>query len=380
MKRFFTQTADLKPLEILESGPDGVNGKPRAMKVRARVYRTGRNKNYVRFDEGELEQFAASFVGRPFLQDHSRKQADRAGTILESVLENDGDEKVIRQTLLAVKPWAIDSLSDGTMDRFSIGWDAEEYVCTVCDADIFGCKHGPFAVGSKDKKTGETVEVLMRGLEGMEVSAVTHPAVGGTGIDEVLSQLQQISETASGRSGRSFKEDEMLDRLKQLLGLAADTAEPEALAALETRLTAPLAVPAGLLTALGLGAEATTDEAIAKAYTLVPREDLEAERKKVAEAKADELIRQGKAAGKITPAMEAWATEFAKRDSAEFEKCLATMPVQFQPAAAPPATEDPKKTNPHDEDDAEAARLAGLSVENYRKGKQEFLTLLKGGR
>jgi hypothetical protein len=359
------------------------------MKVRARVYRTGRNKNYVRFDEGELEQFAASFVGRPFLQDHSRKQADRAGTILESVLENDGDEKVIRQTLLAVKPWAIDSLSDGTMDRFSIGWDAEEYVCTVCNADIFGCKHGPFSVGSKDKKTGETVEVLMRGLEGMEVSAVTHPAVGGTGVDEVLSQLQQMTESRASertaippvrRSGGIDQEVAMLDKFLALLGLPADTAEPEALAALETRLTAPLAVPAGLLTALGLGAEATTDEAIAKAYTLVPREDLEAERKKVAEAKADELIRQGKAAGKITPAMEAWATEFAKRDSAEFEKCLATMPVQFQPAAAPPATEDPKKTNPHDEDDAEAARLAGLSIENYRKGKQEFLKLLKGGR
>lgn len=359
-------------------------GKRRGIQAKATVYVHGPNKNFVVLNESELGQFAESFRGQPFLQDHARTQIARGGTIIESKLEEIDGKKVIRQTIEAVKPWAIEGLLDRTVDRFSIGWFAEENVCTVCDVDFFdeGHKHTIYDIGQKDKKTGKTIQVLMRGLEGIETSAVTHPAISGTSTDAVFSQLQQFKEsTASGASRPGAKqEDKMLEKIRELLGLSADTAEPEALAAIEKLRSAPASVPAALLTALGLGAQASTDEAVAKAYGMVPREQLETLQKELGAAKAEDLVRGGKAAGKITPAMEAWAHEFAQRNPAEFEKCLATMPVQVPPAnPAAPITADPGAKVKADTEDEEAARLSGLSVEKYRAGKHEFLQLVKGG-
>lgn len=388
MKQFFTMVADLGGFELAETRTPANQmlrefraGERPFVRFAATVYVHGPNKNYTRLNEPELEQFAASFKGAPFLSDHSRKQSDRGGTIVDSRLEDVGGKKVIRQTIDAVKPWAVEGVLDGTVDRFSIGWNAEEYICTVCGVDFFAedHKHSIVDVGTKDKKSGETVEVLMKGLEGMETSAVTHPAVPGTSTEGLLAQLTQLKETrASGMSSERISEDTMKEKILSLLGLSADTSEEEALNAFEKRLKAPPSVPATLLTALGLGAEATTDEAVAKAFSMVPREDLEAAEKRVADQAADELVRKGKAAGKITPAMEEWANATARRDAAAFSALLETMPVQIPTAPAPAPTSDPgEKTNTEDE---EAARLAGLSVEKFRAGKREFLALVKGGK
>ena len=390
MKQFFTLVSEGRGFELAEKiEPNQLlreyrSGDRPGVRFSATVYVHGKNRNHTRFDESELETFAASFKGQPFLADHSRKQADRGGTILDSVLEERDGKQVIRQTIDARKPWAVEGVLDGTVDRFSIGWNAEEYICTVCDLDFFDedHKHSVFDVGTKDKKSGEIVEVLMKGVEGMEVSAVTHPAVPGTGTEGLLAQLSQLKETrASGKPGmkpggtEDKQEDPMKEKVLSLLGLAADTAEPEALAALEKRLSAPSTPAPSLLTALGLGAEASNDEAIAKVYTLVPRSELEKALSTVAEAKAVDLVRSGKAAGKVTPAMEAWANEFARRDPVEFEKCLATMPVQVPPQfATPPApAPDPKKI---EKDEDAVRRSAGLSEDEWKRAKERVAALV----
>lgn len=385
MKQFFTLVSEARGMELADNGIQADQmlreyraGNRPAVRFNATVYVHGKNRNYTQLNMPELAQFAESFKGAPFLADHSRKQSDRGGTIVDSRLVETADgKKAIVQTIDAVKPWAVEGVLDGTVDRYSIGWNAEEYICTVCDTDFFDPDHAHsiYDIGSKDKKTGKTIEVLMKGLEGMETSAVTHPAVPGTSTDGFLAQMTELSEQrASGRSGirpartGSTQEDSMKEKVYSLLGLAADIAEPEALATLEKRLKVPApVVPAELATALGLSADATVGEATAKAYSLVPREDVEKERAKVAELKADELVRAGKAAGKITPIMEEWARTFARRDPAEFEKCLTSMPVQV-PGAPKPETTDPKVTTESAED--EEFRLStGLSKDEWNAAK-----------
>ncbi len=350
------------------------------VKFKATVFGTGPNKNHVILNEAELEQFAASFTGQPFLRDHERSQTARGGTILDSRLEDVNGRKVIRQTISAVKPWAVEGVKDGTIDRFSIGWAADEYICTVCSTDFRDEdeKHTIFDIGRKDRKSGKTVEVLMKGLSGSEVSAVTHPAVPGTSADGVLEQLQQLMESSasgarqSGRVGRgqNDREELMIEKLRSLLGLAADAAEPEALAALETRLSAPRPLVAGILSALGLGAEATDDEAIAAVHklhaTTVPKEQYEAVAKELGTIKAEALVRRYEDERKITPAMRDWARSLAESNPAEFERIMATFPVATPALSAPPPPSAPPAIS-SDEDEQRA--LAGVTTDEWNRAK-----------
>lgn len=355
-------------------------GKRREVRFTATVWNNGKNRNHVQLEDSELEAFAASFVGQPFLADHSRTLSDRGGTIVASELVDLGDgKKTIRQTVAARKPWAIEGVLDGTVDRFSIGWNAEEYVCTVCQEDYFGDdhRHSVWDLGRKDKKTGKVVEVLMKGLEGVETSAVTHPAVPGTGVADVMSDLAQARQCEGKKSGATSipleaelkPEGTMKDfvqRILVLLGLPADTAEGEALAAAEKRLTAP-AIPEALAKALGIDPKASVDEAVARAYSLVPRSELDAAKAAAAERLATDLVGAGEKAGKITPGMKAWALEFATRDPQGFEKCLAGMPVQVITNQPPPVTTTPTPATAAEDEDFR--RSTGLNAEEWREAK-----------
>ncbi len=392
MKQFFT-------LVSIDRGATLADGTDRAAALKqfragerpgvrfsATVYGEGPNKNHTILNPAELEAFAGSFVGQPFLQNHSRYQSDRGGTIVASKLETDGDRRVIRQTIEAVKPWAVESVLDGTIDRFSIGWNAEEYLCTVCGTSFFDEdeKHSPWDLGRTDRKSGKVVQCLMKGLEGAEVSAVTHPAVAGTRIDEVLQQLsEQRASGGSGiRPGRTEGKSEvpMKEKVCALLGLAADTAEPEALAALEKRLSSPKTVlPAGLLSALDLGAEGTENEAIARVHAIkavtVSREVHDKTVADLAEERATRLVRKYEDAGKVTPAMRDWALSTAKKDAAEFERLMADFPVVRPALEQPnPAEKTAAKVDANgltEEDDRNRLE-AGLSVDEWKKGAAAY--------
>lgn len=169
------------------------------------------NRSFVRFRPGMLHEFAKSFEGQPVLRDHAQRElAAVAGEIVTSKFEREeaGGKGVIRQTLRLVKPWAIEAALDGTMKRFSIGWNnTAPVLCTACEAPlvptIFGpmptCKHLP----GDELDGGGFVEALVTGAEGIEVSAVTVPAVRDTGVENIRAALSAARAWVRSRSALS---------------------------------------------------------------------------------------------------------------------------------------------------------------------------------
>lgn len=366
MKHFFTLAA--APLEGLELATfEGGLGQPSKDQMLqefragtrhdvtfpARVYLDVPNKNHGLFKADELAAFAASFTGKPFLKDHSRYLDDRGGTIKASELQERNGVQAIIQTIHAVEPWAVKGYLAGTVDRFSIGWHADDALCSICGGSFYdeshNDKHDPWNIGLKDKESGKVLEVLWSGLEGVETSAVNTPAVPGTGVDESMSdgsRFQQVmSSHASGGQFRSAKAPQpkeigMLQKLLSLLGLSAEATEPEAIAAVERLRSASSRPSAGLLSALSLGAEASENEAIGRILafkgTTVPREEHDRVVKELSAEKAERLVRKYQDEGKVVPSNEAWARRVALSSSEEFERIMADYPVQRPALGAPP--------------------------------------------
>jgi hypothetical protein len=159
------------------------------------------NANFVTFRELDMPRLARSFVGRPFLADHNRRELSaKGGKIVASELVEEKGRLEIRQDLRLVKPWAVEAALDGTLDSFSIGWDAAKHgimalrdsiFCTVDNKPMFSaaCPHFPGDVAkvANEKSTSESVlvEAEFRNPRGAEVSGVTFPAVTGTHVDSI---------------------------------------------------------------------------------------------------------------------------------------------------------------------------------------------------
>lgn len=152
------------------------------------IQRDTPNRNYVRFPPGKLAGFAASFKGMPFLRDHATYDStSRGGTIVDAKLEHNADgSKQMRMRVRAVKSWAVEGLLDGTIDRFSIGWDRQgmEAQCSIHLASWYSCS---CRLGAT-LEDGRHVEILVPSPVGTEMSTILVPAVVGTTI-ESISQL-----------------------------------------------------------------------------------------------------------------------------------------------------------------------------------------------
>jgi phage head maturation protease len=151
------------------------------------------NRRFLRFKPGALAAVAKSYVGMPLILDHNAwDQQARIGTITASELVQDAGGQAFRQTLNIVKPEAVISVLDGTIDRFSIGWSGTGPVhCTVHQLDVRGRGSCGCWPGDKVLVDGvsKTVEYEFQSAEGTEVSAVNVPAVKGTGISDVRAAL-----------------------------------------------------------------------------------------------------------------------------------------------------------------------------------------------
>lgn len=361
-------------------------GKLKTLRFDADVWTDGRNKNHFRFPDAELRSFAESFKGEPFLMDHSHELGKRGGTIIDSVLVERDGKKVIRQTIEAVKPWAIEGVLDGTIDRFSVGWDHEQTLCTVCSANILECPHLR-NFGKTDKATGKPVEVLWTGIKGIETSTVTNAAAEGTGqILARLSAMAEVSRTngngnASGISPEQEEESHMKDKVLSLLGLPANTAEPEALSALEARLSQKPGFPKALCAALGVPESASETDVIVKAMSIsapgafVPKAEHDVVVTELAGVKASEKVRGAMAAGKVTPAMQEWALGFAKSDPASFDAFVAHAPAQVPLAgvvAAPVLNTNAPDASGLTEKQKEFAALMGCDLKDFAETKAEL--------
>ena len=143
------------------------------------------NWNYVRFRPEELDAFAASFVGVPFLRNHDMNNiAARDGIVLACCMN--GDAMCARIKLTTAE--GIRDFLAGRIDRFSISWFKRGPVlCSVCGRDWLSsaCEHVP---GRAYAAAGQacTCELVQVGPVGREVSAVNVPAAAGT---QVLAEL-----------------------------------------------------------------------------------------------------------------------------------------------------------------------------------------------
>lgn len=201
----------------------------------ARTFVQGKepNRNYLRFKPGSLGKLAKSFKGQPFLRDHGQGTLDdRGGTITDSrLVELDAETSAIEMSIKAVKPWAVEGLLDGTIDRFSIGWHPTAPVtCSVHKKTIYG-KDGCFCRPGTTVED-QTVEAVFGAADGVEVSAVNVPAVAeakGVEIRAALSALDALTDAAVGREG----EEDRMGKVAMILGLAAAASEDDQVAAIE---------------------------------------------------------------------------------------------------------------------------------------------------
>lgn len=187
------------------------------------------NRRYLRHKTDALEALAGSFAGMPVLLDHrSYSQSARIGTIRTSELHTHGGTgwSSFKMGLRVVKPEAVISVLDGTIDRFSIGWSATGPVlCSVHKTDVrssgrCGCWPGDVV---EHEGVSRIVEFEFQSAEGTEVSAVNVPAVKGTKVEDVRAALAAELHLSLPPT----KETSMLTRLAAAMGLATLTAAEE---------------------------------------------------------------------------------------------------------------------------------------------------------
>ncbi|MFO1133582.1 MAG: hypothetical protein U1E16_16415, partial [Hyphomicrobiales bacterium] len=193
-------------------------GELQELEFEAVVFRaTYPNWNFVRFRDDEMDAFAASFVGVPFLRNHDMQDiAARDGIVTACAM--DGSEMHARIKLTTQE--GIRDFLAGRIDRFSISWFKRgETLCSVCAKDVFGaeCPHVP---GRTYVNHGQAQPCEMVQIEplGREISAVNVPASAGT---HVLSELitckeKMMDEQGTGPVEQPVQPGEMMTQLQGL--------------------------------------------------------------------------------------------------------------------------------------------------------------------
>lgn len=163
------------------------------------------NRNYLRFRDADLTDFAASYAGQPFLRDHETYQLDaRGGTVTGCALAGNA---FITDVALTAPPF-IEAFLNGLIDRFSIGWFSKSVTCAVCGESWYSaqCNHWPgktYTVKNPDTGRNRDVlcELIFEGPTGKEISAVNTPAVAGTGVRGMLAELVAVKQSRYAAGG-----------------------------------------------------------------------------------------------------------------------------------------------------------------------------------
>lgn len=205
------------------------------------------NSNFLRFKKSLLRRFAKSFQGQPFLLDHNADSVEaRAGTITKArAVAIDGGIG-FDFTLRISMPGAVLGVMRRTLDRFSIGWahgGIDTILCSHDGTPIFTeCFHLPGdLIEGPEGEEPTRAEWIFTDVKGTEASAVSIPAVEGTGISEVRAALSQTAALCkSAATGTMVPEDDSMDlkKIAAKLGLAEDATEETILAAVDASQTA----------------------------------------------------------------------------------------------------------------------------------------------
>jgi hypothetical protein len=218
---------DEKRRELISSIRGGKHVELAASAVTFRQRDGSPNANFLRHKPSRLGALAESFKKMPLLVDHAKwAQRSRIGTITKSELADLPHEwSGFRQQLHVVKPDAVISVLDGTLDRFSIGWrPTGPVLCTVHKTDIRSrnsCRCWPGDRVELDGKE-QITEYEYQSAEGVETSAVNVPAVSGTKIEDVRAALAaELNLQLEGPRTMQFT------RLAAILGLVALSTEAD---------------------------------------------------------------------------------------------------------------------------------------------------------
>lgn len=162
------------------------------------------NSNYLRFRDEDLERFASSFKGQPFLRNHDVYDiGSRDGTIVASSVTHVNGTPAFRQRMRVTTQRGMEDFLQGRVDRFSIGWYYDDVVCSVCNQRWFECSHMPGRRYKPEEGGREQLcELVFVNPLGKETSAVNAPAVRGTRVlgaepgttADLLSVLSEVRE------------------------------------------------------------------------------------------------------------------------------------------------------------------------------------------
>lgn len=302
------------------------------------------NRNFTRFKKGILRRLAKSFKGVPLLRDHDSGSLEaRAGTVTASKAVPIEGGLAFDMSARITAPWAVEAVLAGNLDRFSIGWDfpgLDSLECSECKCEVFSeCSHFP---GDK-LEDGGRVEFVFTEAEGVEVSAVSVPAVRGTGIEQVRSALNAA--LSRQPKGSRKAEDQDMESIAKALGLKKTAEEQTIIAAI------------GALEARAENAEKANTEAAGKlAEATKEAEELTAQIHELsAEGRARDVetlcaeysdrfpVERNEAGEKVTSKLETQIRKMAEGDLEGARGMLEAMPSQRPELGADPAVTEVKR-------------------------------------
>lgn len=333
---FTLKANDQKRLELLGRLRSG-EGDPVELEVDIRAFQQQdgvANRNFTRFKKSILRKLAKSFKGVPLLRDHDSGSLEaRAGTVMSSSAEPIEGGLAFDMTARITAPWAVEAVLAGNLDRFSIGWDfpgLDTLQCSACKCPALtgDCFHFP---GDR-LEDGGRAEFIFTEAEGVEVSAVSVPAVKGTGLDQVRSALSKVAALRVTHN-RDESAEENMENIAKTLGLKSDADESTIIAGVGALKARAESAEAALQAEREEAAEVTSK--LAKAEARI--EELSAaDKERAVDALVSEYanrfpVERGEDGKKITSKLETEVRKLAASDVDAARAMLSAMP-ELRPA------------------------------------------------
>lgn len=230
--------ADDQRKELIERSRRGEHIELQLEAVTYRQHDDHPDANYSDFSPAALARMAKTAPGTAFLRDHLLRDTAAVGGFCESCkLETleDGTREM-KETIVLSKPWAVESVLDGTMRRFSIGarpqGGIKNVICRVCGDSVAACGHYPGEV-VETRSGPQTVVWRYKDAIMLERSWVLDPAVENTHIIGWVEKARQGKTLSMSMDTRDTKSDPVAQ--------AAPDLERDALKAANADLTAAVA-------------------------------------------------------------------------------------------------------------------------------------------
>lgn len=135
-----------------------------------------------RFSVNALRQLATLFLGKTVIFDHAWTAEGQTARIFDSAVTESGGIHRLRLSAYMLasnrNSGVIDAINAGILKEVSVGCAVDSVVCSVCNAQYYGCGHC-----RGESYNGKTcVPILDNAVDAYEVSFVAVPAQPGAGV------------------------------------------------------------------------------------------------------------------------------------------------------------------------------------------------------